>query len=360
MAKGSQPAPKADPAIAAAATKQAELGEEWLTFAKDQFAISNDRQVEIDALTKRVADRQLEISEADRARYESVFRPLEDKFVAEAADYASPERQAQAAAEAGAGVQTELAGERGAAARRNAAVGIMPGSGRFEGIDRAVGLGGALATADAENRAREGVRDRGTALTADAINLGKGLPVSSTNAATTALGVTGDANRQYLASTGIVPSGIGGAMQGYGNQANILGAQHGDNLSVWKANQDNAANNAAGFGKFAGTALGLILSSKKAKTDKKPVAEGEALDAVRDMPVEEWAYKDGMGDGGGKRHVGPYAEDFKRETGQGDGETIPVVDAIGITMKAVKDLDTKVSRIAKAVGLGGGEMRRAA
>lgn len=62
------------------------------------------------------------------------------------------------------------------------------------------------------------------------------------------------------------------------------------------------------------------------------------------MPVEQWKYKDGMGDGG--EHIGPYAEDFQAATGKGDGATIPVVDAIGVTMKAVQELNQKVDKIA--------------
>ena len=67
------------------------------------------------------------------------------------------------------------------------------------------------------------------------------------------------------------------------------------------------------------------------------------------MPVDEWQYKRGVADGGKQRHVGPYAEDFKRETGKGDGKTIPVVDAIGTTMGAVKELSAKVDRLDKRV-----------
>ena len=64
------------------------------------------------------------------------------------------------------------------------------------------------------------------------------------------------------------------------------------------------------------------------------------------MPVEKWKYKEGDD----TEHMGTYAEDFTKATGTGDGKRIEAVDAIGITMKAVQDLDKKVEKL--AVGLG--------
>jgi len=51
-------------------------------------------------------------------------------------------------------------------------------------------------------------------------------------------------------------------------------------------------------------------------------------------------------------HIGTYAQDFKQATGQGDGHTINLQDAVGLTMKAVQDLDKKVEQMAKPQGLG--------
>ena len=64
------------------------------------------------------------------------------------------------------------------------------------------------------------------------------------------------------------------------------------------------------------------------------------------MPVEKWRYKPGRGDGG--EHVGPYAQDFAAATGQGDGKSIDMISAIGVTMGAIRDLDKKVDKMARA------------
>jgi len=371
MGKSTSSAPKPDPQIGKAALMQAETGKEWLSFAKDAFAGSTERQADLDALTKQVSEQQLGIASdqadwarSDRQRYEETFKPIEDQFISEATNYATPEKQAEAAAEAKADVATATAESRGQAERQATAMGINPASGRYAGIDRAGELGTALASADAQNKARQQVRDKGLALKADVANLGRGLPAQSAqaaalglNAGSSAVGLNQGTNAQYLASTDIMGSGYKGQMAGYAGQGSTLNQQYANQIDAWKAEQQVDAANSAGFGKFLGSALGLVFSSdEKVKKNKKKIKEGAGLKAVNEMPVEEWDYKPGAGDGG--HHVGTYAQDFRKATGRGDGKTIPVQDAIGITMKAVQDLDQKVDRIASAVGLGGGRSKR--
>lgn len=366
MGKSSSSAPSADPAIGQAALKQAQTGADWLNFSKDAFRVSTERQSELDALTKQVTEQQLGIANeqagwarSDRARYENTFKPIEDQFIEEATNYATPEKQAEAAASARADVQSAADAQRGTALRQSAAMGINPNSGRFAGIDRAGELGTALAAAGAENNARLQVRDKGLALKADVANLGRGLPAQSAqatslglNAGNSAVGNTQATNQQYTNSTGIMGQGYSGAMAGYGGQANTLTNLYNSQVNAWSAQQQADASSMgglfSGLGSVAGAAI--MASDKNAKTDKKKVPDGAGLEAVKKMPVEEWTYKDGIGDGG--RHVGTYAQDFKKATGKGDGKGIAVVDAIGITMKAVQDLDKKVDRLGKAVGLG--------
>lgn len=339
MGKSAPSAPKPDPNIGIAALKNAETGEDWLRFMQGQADISNEWALE------------------DRERYAKVFRPLEDKFIKETKNWASPERQALMAREARADVINNAAVQEAARRRQMTAMGVNPNSGRFAGIDRAAGAETALAAAGAENIARNTVRREALALKGDAINLGRGLPSQ-------ALGALSATNQA-------ANSGFSGAMQGYSNQANILQNQDNYRLNAWSMQQQANASNIGGIMSGLGSIAGLaFMSDEEKKTDKKP-AKG-LLDAVKGMPVEEWTYKPGEGDGG--THVGPYAQDFARETGKGDGKTINVIDAIGTTMGAVKELDAKVEKIAKAIdrrgaptarkaggrGLPSGTMRRVA
>ncbi|WP_276200285.1 tail fiber domain-containing protein [Chelatococcus sp. XZ-Ab1] len=365
--KGGASAPAPDPNIGAAALKQAETGQQWLDFSKEAFAVSQERQKELDEITKRIADQQIAQGEqqfawakSDRERYEQVFKPLEDEFIKEASDYATPERQAAAAAEARADVLSAAGAERDAARREAMSLGISPTSGRYAGIERAGELGTALGAAGAANAARTAVRDKGLALKADVANLGRGLPTQSAQAASlglsagsSAAGLYGNANQQYLASTGIMGQGYKGAMAGYAGMGDTLNRQYATQVDAWKAQQ--AANAQAssglwsGIGSLVGGVAGIFASDEKAKTNKEEIPEGEALDAVRASPAEAWDYKPGVADEG--RHIGPYAQDVAAATGKGDGKTIAVQDMLGLHHKAIEDLDRKVDRIATAVGI---------
>lgn len=373
MGKGSSSAPSPDPQIGQAALAQAQTGQDWLNFAKDSFAVSTERQKDLDAITKQVTEQQLGVAteqaanaKKDRDRYETVFKPVEDQFIKEATNYDSPEKQAEAAAAATADVATASASARAQADRNSASMGLSPTSGRYAGIDRAGEMGTALATAGAANSARQQVRDKGLALKADVANLGRGLPAQSAQASalglsagSSAVGLNQQANAQQIASGNVMNSGFQGQMAGYGGQASTLNTQYGNQLDAWKAEQSIAAANAGGIGSALGGIAGLIFASdENVKEDKVPVEDGAGLDAVNAMPVEEWTYKPGVEDGG--RHVGTYAQDFQKATGKGDGKSIAVQDAIGISMKAIQDLSKKVDKIATVVGLGQGKAKQPA
>lgn len=372
MFKKGGSAPSPDPNIGKAALMNAELGRDWLAFAREQFDVANERQAELDELTKLIgqqqiemSDRQMRWSEEDRQRYQDLFQPLEDRFVEDASTWDSPERQAQRAAEAKADVLQNAAAQRAASQRQAASMGVSPASGRFQGLDRASELQTALAAAGAQNQARDQVRKEGMAMRADAVNIGRGLPAQSAQAASlglaagnSALAGAQGAHGAFMGNTQIMGQGFQGAMHGNSSMANILNQQYQNQLQAWSANQQATATGISGIAGAIGTGIGAYaglaaLSSKAKKTDKKPVKG--ALEAIKGLPVESWKYKPGAQGKAppgvippdDKRHIGPYAEDFKKQTGRGDGKTIPLQDAIGITMKAVQELDDKVEKIAK-------------
>jgi hypothetical protein len=362
---GSSAPPAPDPKIGQAALKQAELGQQYLDFSKEQFKVSQGMQAEYNSMVKEATGFFMSQAKADRDRWESVFKPLEDQFVQEAKDVDSPERLDQAAATARADVQSASAAQRGASERQMASMGVSPDSGRFAGADRALGLGTALGSVDAQNRARDTLRAKGTAMRADAINLGKGLPASAASLVGAGLGAAGQPLAQLNASQGIMQPGYGAAIQGAAGMGNTLNNLYANQLKGYEVQSKIDAANAAGMGDFAGKVVGAgitYFSTKKAKTDLKPVAEGSSLKAVEAMPVETYDYKPeavAMGLGEEGRHVGPMAEDFAKSTGKGDGTRIAVQDAIGIALGAVKDLSAKVDRITQAIGLSGAAPRPA-
>lgn len=314
MGGGGNRAPKPDPLIGQSALLSAQTGANYLDWMMGRSEIT-------DAWAQE-----------DRARAERVFQPMQDRSIRDAKAWDSPQRQATAARTAGSDVSSSIALQQARDDRELAAMGVNPASGRGVQARRRLGIERGLAIAGAKNMARAGVRKEGMALRGDAINMGSGLAVNPL--------------ASFTAGTSAGASGFEGAQQGYGQQGSLLNQQYGNQLQAWQAQQDqgNPLMQALGMG------AGLLFapSDEDIKTKKRP-ARG-VLDQVRKMRVENWEYKPDApaGDGGGVPHTGTYAQDFQAATGKGDGKTIPVVDALGVTMGAIKELDAKVDKIAAA------------
>lgn len=307
---GGGSAPEPDKNIGRAALKSAKTGEAMLAWMQDQAAITNEWAAD------------------DRAREVEVFRPLQDAFIQEAATWDSAARKNEVAQQAVADVRQQTANAEAGRVRQAMAMGINPNSSRFMSAGRSAALDAGLAAAGAQNMARRRVEQEAEGKRANAINMGAGLAVNP--------------GTSMSLSNGAIQAGGSAAMTGYGQQGSLLNTQYNQQLQSWQANQNSMSSMMGGLG----TVAGIMLSDQDAKTDKKPLPEGEALGAIRKMPVEKWRYKPGRGDGG--EHVGTYAQDFTKATGQGDGRTIDMISAIGVTMGAIRDLDKKVDKMARA------------
>lgn len=344
---------------AQAAMAQVQLGQDWLAFSKEQFGIANERQKGIDELTKQVTDQQVrsmgnanQWAEEDRARWKDKFQPLQDQFIDKAQNWDSAGKQAEAAAEAKADVANNYALQKQQTDRALAAQGVRPDSGAYAGVTRANDTQAALAGAGAQNMARKQLRNEAMALQGDALNIGSNLPSqagaflgSGMNAGNSAVGNNIANQNSWRSNIGIMNTGFEGAMTGWNNSANIWRNVTKDRTDMLNYSDKMRAESMQGLMGGAGQIFGTLvgLSSKEAKEDKREVRG--VLDALKEMPVEAWRYKEDAVADGGAPHVGTYAEDFKKATGLGDGKTINVMDALGVTMGAVKELAEKVEAI---------------
>lgn len=310
---GGGSAPKPDPQMGRAAMMSARTGRDYLAMMKERSGITDQWATE------------------DRARDIEVFRPMQDRFIREAQTFDTPGRQQAAVRQATADVRGEFARADEEETRRLTALGVNPRSGAYIAGARSRSITRGLALAGAQNAARDGVRDRARALRGEAINMGSGLAVNPG----TAFGM----------GTSAQSAGFSGAMRGYGQQADILHTDYQDRLQAQQANNQSTTDL---FGAI-GMGAGLFLSDEEAKEGKRP-ARG-VLKSLRKMRVDNWRYKPDApgGDGGEAEHTGTYAQDFQKATGRGDGKTIPVVDAVGVTMGAVKELDAKVTKLARSI-----------
>jgi len=237
--KDQAPAPAPDPQIGQAAAMNAELGNKWLDFSKEQFAKGEGRQDVYDNLIGKVVNSQLasqdqanawaqqdrnqgqagkagfdqlaeqagalgskyegqlqdsaakfgqqaqgqyDFANQQQNRYNTTFAPIEDRIASDAANWDSADRLASESAKARGDVMDAAARARASSARSMAAMGVNPNSGRFAGQTRADNLNEALASAGAENVTRDNVRMQAQQLRGQAAGVGQQV-LGNSNAA---------------------------------------------------------------------------------------------------------------------------------------------------------------------------------
>jgi hypothetical protein len=87
-----------------------------------------------------------------------------------------------------------------------------------------------------------------------------------------------------------------------------------------------------------------FASSRALKTAKVEIDTASVLAGVAALPLDSWRYKPETGLEQ-QTHIGPYAEDFRRAFGVGDGVTISTIDAVGVCLAAIKALSDKVESL---------------
>lgn len=265
--KAKAPPPPDYSAIAAASEKAAEysykLGQEQLAWAREQYA--SDREV-LDRVVNAAMDRQAindESAAKDRARYESIYQPLEETLANEARDFASPERQEQEAGKASAAVAQQFDAARRAAAQNLEAYGVDPTSTRYAALDMGSRIQQAAAQAGAANQGRTQAEMMGRAMRSEAINVGRGYPGQIAGTYGTALQSGNTAANAQLAGTASGASTMGTATQwqGLGTNAlntwgNTLNMGYQNQLAQYQANQQSSS----GLGSLLGAGLGLMTT----------------------------------------------------------------------------------------------------
>lgn len=355
----------------AAALMQAQLSKEQLDWAKQIYGETADERAAATAVADQVSRSQLEaqnlqnkVAQAGYEDYTSTYRPLEQKLVADAQAYDTPERRAAEAASASADVETSIAAQRGATMRAMERSGVNPASGKVMAMAGALDIGAAKAKAGAANAAMKTVEQQGYARRMDAANLGRNIAsAQGTNASIASqigAGAVGSAN----AGLGAAASGQGILNSGYaGAQAGLAGAANTYNQIA--SNQIKASQTSDGLWGGLGGAAGSIgaaaitkWSDRTMKEDIRQASTKSALQAVRDTPVALWRYKeDSKGADGGQQHLGPMAQDLQKNAGDEvapGGKQIDLISANGLVMGAVQELAERVDSIAAKVGAGKG------
>ena len=88
----------------------------------------------------------------------------------------------------------------------------------------------------------------------------------------------------------------------------------------------------------------FVCSSSRTLKDRFGAVDGEELlGRIRGVPVNTWSY---IGEQGGVRHLGPFAEDFRAAFGLGvDDRSIGLLDIDGVNFAAVKALEARTAEL---------------
>jgi hypothetical protein len=260
------------------------------------------------AVSKQVADTQIQqmnqsmqYQQQDRDRYTNTILPLQDQYIQEAKDYSSPEKQAQAAAQALADNQTQLEAQRNNQMAQLAAMGVDPSQVMSSSLSSQLGVAGAAQGAMAANVARQQTIQTGYNMLGNAINMGNNLPMqavqegnSATNAGNSASGNMQSGVNAYSSASGIgaTASGIrqnslslasqltgspmawaqlgnqsyGGASNGIMNAGNLINQGYQNQLQGFQAQQNANSSMMSGIGTIASIA-GMAMMAEGGSVD---------------------------------------------------------------------------------------------
>ncbi|MDD5211396.1 MAG: hypothetical protein PHV62_03210 [Sulfuricurvum sp.] len=164
-----------------------------------------------------------------------------------------------------------------------------------------------------------------------------------------ATGLADQDYNQWLGNAlGMYKTGLEGGQNIYNTGARA-GMSAGEDMASYFANRaklnyegQNAENQHEGgmWGNLigAGATAAAFFSSAKLKDYDSTPSTKEILDNVRELSLDRWKYK-----GIDQKFLGAYAEEFTDRFGVGDGKTINMVDAIGVLLGAIKELDKKIA-----------------
>jgi len=354
-----------------AAVTNAQISQEQLGLAREQWANTQERQAAFDPKFQALIDQSIATQDTANQRsaqlwdsYTQNFAPLEAKMAATAAGYDTEGRRAQEAATARATVDTQFAAQRASQNRGLERAGVSLSSGRGATLDAASRYNASKAAAGADIGARRAVEATGINLVGNAVNVGRGLPalsqVSTGQGLQAGQGATGQlATQQSTYNSAFAPSM--GLYSGATGANTAAGNLYGQAAAIQAQSQGTGLAGLMGLGQLAGTMYGSgMFSSKELKTpvrrsladveDAKITSETPTADAVSRVAPRSWRYKPGLGDSA--VHVGPYAEDVQREMGDGaapGGKMLDVGAMAHMNMRAIMELSRHVDALAYAL-----------
>lgn len=260
---------------------------EQLAWAREQDTMNRATLDRVLAVQLPGMERQAQWAQEDRARYEDVYRPIEDNLIQDFESYLSPDRLEQERGRAMGDVATSFDAARKNALQRLESYGVDPSQTRNAALDLGVRTQQAAAQAAAGTNATRIAEDKGRALRADALNIGKGLPSQvaqsygqAVAAGNSAIGGANSTTGTSTAAMAMPGQYMNTATNAYGQSANIMNTGYQNSMQAYSAQQQNTANMLQGVGGIAGMFLadgGAIPDAPPGLVDYGP-SDGSGVD----------------------------------------------------------------------------------
>lgn len=274
-----------------------EVGERGLAMAEDMYG----------DITKPTSEFNFDNMLADRERYEKLYQPNEERYLAEVDKYLEPEYQEQLASRASSQVAQAFDAQRKNAEQRLTQLGVDPSQGRAI-EDKTMQIAQAANQANSANSARQGAEQFGVSALGDTVNMGRGFAGQSVALGGQALQASQTGTSGFNAASSNAGNMAGNptqwgslALQGNNSAAGIYDAygqsQQGAHSTPFLDILGGAAGTAAGayFGKMANGGAVALADGGETPTALRPFETG--ADQTR-QPVPGTAFAMDAGSGG--------------------------------------------------------------
>jgi len=272
--------------VASAATANAAIAQRAQDFTEDYYAKYVAPLMEqMTAASKTTLDREGQLFDSNmesmataKERYNKYGIPAEDAYFKMVKDYSAPEEEARQAEGALGDVRVAAQNQQNQTRRQMSALGVSANSPAAIAAASDQAIANTAASAAAANRARAAAKSLGMSLTSDAANFGRGGQSSilqfgqaASGNNTGAFGVANSAVQGSAAGASVPMSGYNTALQGYGANLNAYSG-------LQKAQMDQNAQSAGGFGQLVGTLgsaaikAGMFGSDRRLKKNIKWIA----------------------------------------------------------------------------------------
>ena len=288
--------------------QQYDLQQQALQIAQQNAAAQNA----LYGTENQAAQQQLQWAQQDRQRYQDVFVPLQDQYIAQAQQYGSKAYQDQAASQAIADTQAQADQQQQNAAQQLRSMGIDPSQVQSASLMQQLGVTTAASAAGNANAARQNAINTGNQMLASAINLGQQTQTNAQNAASgsaqsanSASSASNSAISGYGTVSGIGLNGLnalggalgnvasvtgsptqwaslangnfGNAASSLGQAGNILNSGYQNQLAGWNASSQASSNTFNSILGAAGTAAGIAMLFAEGGTPEQQLQQQYAL-----------------------------------------------------------------------------------